>query len=68
MEKCRNVSGASKQHSLNNKSQKDISKVIETIDNKGEKGIYQYIHHKGLHCAEQCETHNVVIHFPGEIA
>ena len=43
-EKCRNVSVTSKYHSLNNKSQKDISKVIETINNKGEKGIYRYIH------------------------
>ena len=37
MEKCRNVSVASKQDSLNNKSQKDVRKVIETINNKGER-------------------------------
>ena len=43
-EKCRNISVASKQHSLNNKCRKYIRKVIETINNKGEKGLYWYIH------------------------
>ena len=38
-EKCRNISVASKQYSLNNRSQKGIRKVIETINNK-EKGEY----------------------------
>ena len=36
-EKCRNISVAYKQYSLNNKSQKDIRKVIETINNKEER-------------------------------
>ena len=36
-EKCRNISVASKQYSLNNRSQKDIRKVIETINNKEER-------------------------------
>ena len=37
--KCKNISVASKQYSLNNRSQKDIRKVIETINNR-EKGEY----------------------------
>ena len=54
-EKCRNISVAFKQYSLNNKSQKDIRKVIETLNN-GEKGkyinilVYWYIHNRYTVC------------------
>ena len=38
-----NISVVFEKYNLNNGSQKDIRKVIETLNN-GEKGIYWYIH------------------------